>query len=36
MIMKILGKGAPSPISLRSEYSSSNSFQSNTPNSGHI
>ena len=31
-----LWKGGPAPISLRSEYSSSNWFHSNTPNSRHF
>ena len=35
-IIKILWKGGLAPISLRSEYSSSNWFHSNSPNSRHL
>ena len=35
-ITKIFGKGGPTPISLRSEFSSSNWFHSNTRNSRHV
>ena len=35
-IINFLGKEGPTPIYLQSEYSSSNWFHSNTPNSRHL